>query len=41
MGFNIDEWDDDWVESDDPRWENFDADEEIEPLEDPDDWYGM
>jgi len=29
---------DDWVSSDDPHWEDFDADNEEEPLEDPDGW---
>ena len=32
---------DDWVSTDDPHWEDFDADEEREPLEDADDWGDM
>jgi len=30
--------DDDWVSTDDQHWEDFDADVEIEPLEDLDGW---
>lgn len=29
------------LESDSPYWENFDADEEREPPQDPDDWHDM
>lgn len=41
MSYNIEEFDDDWVSSDDPYYENFDADEELPEVEDPDDWHDM
>jgi hypothetical protein len=31
--------DDDWVSSDEDHFEEFDGDEEIEPLEDADNWH--
>ena len=35
----MDEDYEDWVSTDDPHWEDFDGDEEHEPLEDLDGWH--